>query len=116
MRDFSDDLKELRRRLGEAEGYHKIDPTGPRLVEREQEIARPDLWDDQDLAKKINTEYANVKADIDQFDQLAGDVEDAEVLHELAREVDDASQEPELDAAITSITKRPHPLQLASLF
>ncbi len=116
MRDYSDDLKELRRRLGEAHGYLKIDANRARLVELEQEVARPDLWDDQDEAKKINTEYANVKTDIDQFDQLAGELEDAEVLHELAREVDDASQEPELDAAVKSITKQLDGLDLRSLF
>jgi peptide chain release factor 2 len=116
MRDYSDDLKELRRRLGEAHGYLKIDANRARLVELEQEVARPDLWDDQDEAKKINTEYANVKTDTDQFDQLAGELEDAEVLHELAREVDDASQEPELDAAVKSITKQLDQLDLRSLF
>ncbi len=116
MRDYSDDLKELRRRLGEAHGYLKIDANRARLVELEHEVARPDLWDDQDEAKKINTEYANVKTDIDQFDQLAGELEDAEVLHELAREVDDASQEPDLDAAVRSITKQLDGLDLRSLF
>ncbi len=116
MRDFSDDLKELRRRLGEAEGYLKIDSNRARLIELEHEVARPDLWDDQDLAKKINTEYANVKTDIEQFDLLAGQLEDAEVLHEMAREVDDASQEPELDEAIASITSQLDQLDLRSLF
>ena len=116
MRDYSDDLKELRRRLGEAHGYLKIDPNRSRLVELEHEVARPDLWDDQDEAKRINTEYANVKTDIDHFDLLSSELEDAEVLHELAREVDDASQEPELDAAIAAITKQLDQLDLRSLF
>ena len=116
MRDYSDDLKELRRRLGEAHGYLKIDSNRSRLVELEHEVARPDLWDDQDEAKRINTEYANVKTDIDHFDLLSSELEDAEVLHELAREVDDASQEPELDAAIAAITKQLDQLDLRSLF
>ena len=116
MRDYSDDLKELRRRLGEAHGYLKIDANRSRLVELEHEVARPDLWDDQDEAKRINTEYANVKTDIDHFDALSSELEDAEVLHELAREVDDASQEPELDAAIAAVTKQLDQLDLRSLF
>jgi peptide chain release factor 2 len=77
MRDYSDDLKELRRRLGEAEGYLKIESNRARLIELEHEVARPDLWDDQDLAKKINTEYANIKTDIEHFDLLARELEDA---------------------------------------
>jgi peptide chain release factor 2 len=116
MRDYSDDLKELRRRLGEAHGYLKIDANRARLIELEQEVGRPDLWDDQEEAKRINTEYANVKTDIDQFDRLSRELEDVEVLHELAREVDDASQEPELDAGVTSITKQLDQLDLRSLF
>jgi peptide chain release factor 2 len=116
MRDYSDDLKELRRRLGEAHGYLKIDSNRSRLVELEHEVARPDLWDDQDEAKRINTEYANVKTDIDHFDALSSELEDAEVLHELAREVDDASQEPEIDAAIKAVTKQLDQLDLRSLF
>src|SRR5262245_13871361 len=100
MRDFTDDLKDLRRRLGEAEGYLRIAAGRSRLAELEMEVARPDLWDDQELAKKVNAEYANVKSDVDTFDALSGELEDAEVLHEMAREVDDESQEPDIAAAI----------------
>jgi peptide chain release factor 2 len=116
MRDYSDDLKDLRRRLGEASGYLKITDGRARLVELEHEVARPDLWDDQELAKRVNGEYANVKGDLDTFDRLAGDLEDVEVLHEMAREVDDASQEPDIEAAIASITNRLDQLDMRSLF
>jgi peptide chain release factor 2 len=116
LRDYSDDLKELRRRLGEAEGYLKIDTNRARLSELEFEVGRPDLWDDQDEAKRINAEYAAVKDDIDDYDVLAGEMEDVEILHEMAREVDDASQEPDIDAAIASITGKLDQLDLRSLF
>ncbi|MFZ4720826.1 MAG: peptide chain release factor 2 [Ilumatobacteraceae bacterium] len=116
MRDFSDDLKDLRRRLGDAERYLKIPAGRARLAELEMEVARPDLWDDQELAKRINAEYANVKGDIDTFDQLSGDLDDVELLHEMAREVDDASQETDIQAAIDSIGTRLKDLDLRSLF
>lgn len=116
MRDFTDELKELRRRLGEAEGYLKIDANRLRLRELEAEVARPDLWDDQEAAKKLNTEYSNVKTDIDNFDALSQQLEDAEVLHELAREMDDETQEPDLVAACAGITAQLDQLDLRSLF
>ena len=116
MRDFSDDLKDLRRRLGEAEGYLKIVACRARLSELEFEISRPDLWDDQDAAKSINAEFANVKGDIDTYDHLARELEDAEVLHEMAREFDDESQEPDIQAAIDSIDSQLRQLDLRSLF
>ena len=116
MRDFSDDLKEVSRRLHEASGYLKIDQQRERFRELEVEISRPDLWDDQDLAKRLNAEYANAKGDIDTFDALSRQLEDAEVLHELAREVDDASQEPDIEAAITSMSAALSSLEMRSLF
>ncbi len=116
MRDFTDDLKDLRRRLDEAAMYLKITDNRARLGELEFEVSRPDLWDDQDNAKKINGEYSNLKNDIDTYDSLAGDIEDAEVLHEMAREVDDASQEPDLVEAIAKAAATLSQLELRSLF
>jgi peptide chain release factor 2 len=116
MRDFSDDLKAVRARIDEANVYLKIDANRARLQELEAEVARPDLWDDQELAKRVNAEYANVKGDIDAYDGLSAECEDAEVLHELAREVDDASQEPDIERALTSIGAQLDELELRSLF
>ncbi len=116
MRDFTDDLKDLRRRLGEAEGYLKIDVGRSRLAELEMEVSRPDLWDDQELAKKVNGEYSNVKGDLDTFDGLSRELEDAELLHEMAREVDDESQEADIEKAAASISKQLRQLDLRSLF
>jgi peptide chain release factor 2 len=116
MRDFSDDLKDLRRRVEEAQGYLKIDTNRARLVELEHEVARPDLWDDQDEAKRVTSEYSNIKGDIDAFDALARELEDTEVLHDLAREMDDESQEPEIAAAADSIARTLRLLELRSLF
>ena len=116
MRDFTDDLKDLRRRVGEAEGYLKIDAGRERLTELEFEVARPDLWDDQEQAKRINGEYSNLKGDVDTFDALSRELEDAEVLHEMARELDDESQEPDLQSAIRSVGHQLRQLDLRSLF
>jgi len=116
MRDFTDELKDLRRRLGEAENYLKIEFGRSRLAELEMEVSRPDLWDDQDLAKKVNGEYANVKGDIDTFDGLSSELEDVELLHEMARELDDESQEADIESAAASISQQLRQLDLRSLF
>ena len=116
MRDFTDELKDLRRRLGEAEGYLKIDVGRSRLAELEMEVSRPDLWDDQELAKKVNGEYSNVKSDIDTFDGLSRKLEDVELLHEMARELDDETQEVDIEAAAATIGRQLRQLDLRSLF
>ncbi len=116
MRDFSDDLRELRRRLGEAHTYLRIDAIRARLSELEVEMGRPDLWDDQDAAKKINAEYAAVKGDIDTYDGLSQQLDDVDLLHEMARDVDDETQEPDIGEAARSIGAALDELDLRSLF
>jgi peptide chain release factor 2 len=116
MRDFSDDLLELRKRTGEAEVYLDIAAGRTRLSELEAEMSRPDLWDDAEAAKRLNTEYANLKDDVDTYDAIAQSLEDAEVLHELARDEDDESQEPELEASVADISRRLDQVELRSLF
>lgn len=116
MRDFSNDLTDIRRRVDEASVYLKVAAGKERMVELEVDVARPDLWDDQDNAKKVNAEYANLKTDLEDFRQLASSVEDLEVLHEMAREVDDETQEPELERGIALAKSKLDALELRSLF
>jgi peptide chain release factor 2 len=116
MRDFTDDLRDLRRRLDEASGYLRIPEARGRLAELEIEVSRPDLWDDPELAKKVNTEYANVRDDVTTFDALASELDDLDVLHQLAREEGDESQEPEIDEGVRSIGNQLAELELRSLF
>ena len=116
MRDFSNDLNEVRRRVDEASVYLKVEASRLRIAELEIEVARPDLWDDQENAKKVNSEYSNLKSDLDEFASLAGSIEDLEVLHEMAREIDDESQEPDLERGISQARTKLDALELRSLF
>jgi len=116
MRDFSNDLTEVRRRVDEAFVYLKVEQGRARISELEVEVARPDLWDDQDHAKQVNTQYANLKSDLDDFAALLTSIEDLEVLHEMAREVDDEGQEPDLERGIATARAKLDALELRSLF
>lgn len=116
MRDFTNDLRLVSQRLVEASEYLHITQSRARLSELEVEISRPDLWDDQEAAKKVNAEYSTVKGDIDEYDSLMAQVEDLEVLHELAREIDDATQETEIETGISKVSQSLGVLEMRSLF
>jgi peptide chain release factor 2 len=116
MRDFTDDLREVRRRLGEAEVYLRVGEARNRLTELEAEMGRPDLWDDADTAKALTAEYANARDDLASYESLASALEDVEVLHELAREESDESQEDEIAAGLEDVGRRLDQLDLRSLF
>ena len=116
MRDLSDELKALRARLNEAERYLKVDELRARRPQLEAEASRPDLWDDAEKAKRVTAELAAVNDDISQYEGLAARLDDAETLHELAREEGDEDSLAEVDAALAEIDAELRRLELRSMF
>ncbi len=116
MRDYSDDLKSVGRRLGEASGYLDVDGLRRRLTDLEVELSRPDLWGDTDVGQKVTTEYSGVKGDLDVLDGLASRLSDAETLYGLAVEEDDESVASELDGLLAGLAADLGDLELRSLF
>jgi peptide chain release factor 2 len=116
VRDFTDDLRALRRRLTEAEAYLDIEGKRKRLVDLEVEIGRPDLWDDADAARAVTTEFGRVSDDVKTLDALRARIDDAETLHQLGVEESDDSIEAELEAVTAELAKDLGALELRSLF
>jgi peptide chain release factor 2 len=116
MRNFSDDLALLSKRLDDAEGYLGVVDLRARLIELEAQLQEPDLWDDQDRGRAVTTEFTKIKEDVDLVDGLRRRLDDVEVLFEMAREEDDAEQEPELESEISSLGATLDSLDLRSLF
>src|SRR3954465_6582690 len=116
MRDFSEDVADVARRVGDARAYLKIDDARARMVELEQQASAPDLWDDADRARQVNSDLARVRDDIELVDELERRVSDLETLHELAREEDDASFESEIAEGIEKLRADLDRLELRALF
>jgi peptide chain release factor 2 len=116
MRDFSDDLADLHRRLDEAEGYLRIAELRLSRPQLETEASRPDLWDDPDRARRINGELSVVTEDLGLFDSLTSQLSDADAMFELGREEGDESFEPDVAEAIESLGRAFDELELRSLF
>ena len=116
MKDFSDELASLRRRLSEAERDLDLVGKRERLSKLEEQAADPALWDDPEQARTVTTEMARVRDDVDLLERLQQRLSDAEVLYELARDEGDDSLEPELDEAIAAVEKELAATELQSLF
>ncbi|CAN5694621.1 peptide chain release factor 2 [soil metagenome] len=116
MRDYADELAELRKRHAEAAQYLKIDERRARQPQLESEFSRPDLWDDQERARRVQTEMTAVNDDLAVYDGLAGRIDDAATLFEMAREEGDDSLEAEIDESVTALRRELDELELRSLF
>src|SRR3954452_24395682 len=100
MRDFTDDIADLRRRLDEARAYLRIEELQARRPQVETEASGPDASGEPALARRIAGELDAATKDIELYEGLVQQVDDAETLAELAREEGDESQEPEIDASL----------------
>ncbi len=116
MQDFSDTFAALKTRLGEAAGYLRIDEQRARQPQLEAEMSRPDLWDDAEKARSVQTELSAVNDDIALFDRLNSTLEDAETLQEMAREEGDESLVGEIESSIASMGSDLDALELRALF
>ncbi|MCU0270857.1 MAG: peptide chain release factor 2 [Acidimicrobiales bacterium] len=116
MRDLSDDVGALRRRLAEAETYLRIEDLRRLRPQLETEASRPDLWDDPDQARAVTGELAAVSGDLDLYDSLTSRLDDAETLYELGREESDDSVEAEVVEALGALARALDDVELRSLF
>lgn len=115
MQDFSDSIAALRKRLGDAQTYLSIEQLRDRKPELEDAAARPDLWDDPEAARKLTGELSAVTDDINMYDRLAEQIDEAETLAELGAEAGDDSVEAEIASILTATAAQFDSLELRSL-
>jgi peptide chain release factor 2 len=116
VQDFAAELADLRRRLDDAREYLRIDAARARLTELEKEASDPALWDDPDAARRVTTELARVKDDVDRVDGLERRLSDLETLDELAREEGDESVAGEIGTGVGGLSRDLSELELQALF
>ncbi|MEC7672622.1 MAG: peptide chain release factor 2 [Actinomycetota bacterium] len=116
MQDFTDQISAIAARLDEASGYLRIGELKMRQPQLEAEASRPDLWDDQEKARKVTSELSAVNEDLELYDRLEGEVDDLETLHMMAREEHDESLEPEIAEQAASLEAVLDELEMRSLF
>ena len=116
MRDFADDLTQLRRRVEDARAYLHVDEARARIAELEAEASKPDFWGDPERARRVTTEMARLREDVELVDELTQRVSDQETLYDLAREEDDDSVEGEIGAGVKALAAELDGLELRALF
>jgi peptide chain release factor 2 len=114
-------MEELETRWDAAREYLKIDASRARHALLYELAADPNLWDDQDNAREVTTELGRLTNDLDSFDALRRELDDAVVLAEFARESldtgePDAATFAELTNAVEAVGRDIAALEIQSLF
>ncbi len=116
MQDFGDELASVKCRFDQACAYLNFNLLQEQKHQLEEQILRPDLWDDPDRARTLTTNYGRVNDDLGFLESLRQKIEEAELLFELAKQESDDSVEDEIQRLLEALKKDFDYLDQRSLF
>jgi peptide chain release factor 2 len=106
----------LRQRLGEARRFLDLEGKAAELEGLRERSASPDLWNDPDEARSVSRKLSRYEGLFETVDGLESQIEDAEVLLELAAEADDADSRREAMGQLGDVESILDRLELESLY
>jgi peptide chain release factor 2 len=109
-------VAELRARLGEARGFLDLEGKAGELDELRQQASSPGLWDDPDEARRVSQRLSRIEALFDKVEGLGDQIDDAEVLLELAEEAGDEESRQEAVQQLAQVDGVLNELEMESLF
>ncbi|MGB7861094.1 MAG: peptide chain release factor 2, partial [Acidimicrobiia bacterium] len=109
-------VAELRKRLREAREFLDLEGKSKELAALRDQVSSPDLWDHPDEARVVSTRLARYERLFEMVDGLSSQIEDAEVLLELAEEAGDEEAHREALDLLRNAARQLDELELQSLF
>jgi peptide chain release factor 2 len=113
--DFGTPLADLERALSSIESV--IDPHAKRaeIAGLEQQVAAPDLWDDQENAQRVTSRLSHLSNDLNRVGALRARLDDLSVLVELGQEENDADALAEAERELTQLAAEIEAMEVRTL-
>lgn len=86
-----------------------------RLGQLEEQMGAPDLWDNQENAKKLVADLKATKVQVSALREVISDFEDAKLAYEMSREEGDADLLAESDEQLFKLLRRMDKVEMQSL-
>ncbi len=113
--DFDADLKALDATLSSIEKVLDLPKMRAEMAELGEQVAAPDLWDDQANAQKVTSRLSGLQAELERVTSLRGRVDDLAVMVEMAREENDAEVLAETEKDLADLSKAIQSLEVRTL-
>jgi peptide chain release factor 2 len=113
--DVAADLKDLDSTLTSVESVMDVPKLREVIAELEEESARPDLWEDQERAQRINSQLAYRQGDLRRVTTLRQRLDDLQVLYELAEDEGDSASLDEAEGERARLRKEVSSLEVRTL-
>ncbi|MED9852579.1 MAG: peptide chain release factor 2 [Succiniclasticum sp.] len=115
LEEYRPEIVNLKKKLDEMRGSLDIPSKEEKIGELEHLMGSPDFWDNPAKASATSKEVDALKSEVEEYDTLATDLDDLEVLQEMAAEAQDASLIPELDELLEKVREGVQHLELGML-
>jgi peptide chain release factor 2 len=113
--DFVARIKELRATMRTIEQVLDLDKMRTEIADLSEQVAAPDLWDDQTNAQRVTGRLSVLQAELDRFNNLTARLDDLEVLAELAGEEADADAAAEATTELDKVRTAVERLEVRTL-
>ena len=113
--DFDTEIKQLQATMSTIGQVLDLDGMRREIADLGEQVAAPDLWDDQTNATRVTGRLSGLQGELDRFSDLESRIGDLGALVELGQEEDDAASMAEAEAELTKIKKSVEALEVRTL-
>ena len=113
--DLSSRLSDLGRSLDSIEAVADLEKLRAEIAVLEEQVAAPDLWDDQDNAQRVTSQLSAKQGEVDRMVGLRTRLDDATLMLEMAEEEDDTDTVAEVTREISKLAKDVEALEVRTL-
>ena len=113
--DFENEIKQLQATMKTIGSVLDVDGMRREMADLGEQVAVPDLWEDQANAQRVTGRLSMLQGTLDRFVSLQGRLEDLGVMVELAAEEDDAEAAAETEKELAKLIKQVEQLEVRTL-
>jgi hypothetical protein len=113
--DYDSEIKHLQATMHTIAQVLDLDAMRAEIAELGEQVAAPDLWDDQDNATRVTGRLSVLQGELDRFAALETRVEDLGLMVEMATEEGDADSLAESEKELAKIKKAVEALEVRTL-
>ncbi len=113
--DVETQVKQLQATMHTIEQVLDLDSMRAEIADLAEQVAVPDLWDDQPNATRVTGRLSLLQGDLDRFTNLQQRLDDLSIMLELSREEEDADSMRDAEAELRKIHKAVDALEIRTL-
>ncbi|TBT84700.1 peptide chain release factor 2 [Propioniciclava sinopodophylli] len=113
--DISTEIADLDRALTSIEAVLDPDAKRAEIAGLQEEVAAPDLWDDQENAQRVTSRLSRLQSEVERLEKLRGRLDDLPIMFELAAEEGDEASRAEAEKELGGLKDEIAALEIRTL-